>query len=955
MLGLLLVAAALQFWSLDAQSLWYDEGFSVWLSQHSLGEIVARTAADIHPPFYYLLLHGWIVLTGDSEWALRFLSAIFALLAVPLMWQLARRLLQQEAAADVVGLFVVFSPLWLWYGREVRMYSLALALLVAAAYLLLDLLELGRGGIGRRWWRVVTFAILATAAVYTHFYVWFVLLAWALVAAWVWLRRRQPDRLLPLVAAFALPLLAYLPWLRVALSRVSADRSYWEGILPLREVVEGALASWMTGHSTHEVVAAPLGWLGGILALFGAVVLMWRTIRPIRSQGLLGEFVIARAISFHHWLFINLWLLLPVVGLYLLSWNRPKYHPRYLIFAAPAFLLLLGALIGWCTKRSWAGRLTGSLLLVGVIAVFLAADWNLFTNNAFAKADWRAVANHISHHRQPDEPILLVSGHAFPIFHYYYPSRDNVLYLPEETTLDTTTVLGLETGEVLADELQGARGAWIVEWQDEVVDPEGVVPALLSEAGAHEESSPFKDVMLSHWRLPRGLPLSDGLEPDHPMGIRFGEALQLLGWNEPSTPSAVDEGLRLMLYWSAQKALQSDYKVRLSVVDDEGFVYGTWDQRPTSYLYPTFRWRPGDPRLAALTIPLEPGTPPGEYWVKVSVYEEDVQANLDVLDEAGAPRGQEVELGPFSVTPSTMGWLGVESPGNAMPLHEKMLDDHELLAARLALPVQLEPGQRLPLTLWWRTGGPLPGASLHLGWERGSIMVEGDIRLLDAPGWPGSRWRAGDLLMTPLMARVPRNVEPGVVRLVAWMSDAIGRQSKRVTLASATVVPSERAFESPQIANAQRAQFGGKIRLLGYDLSARHVSPGDAVTLTLYWEALSEMEKSYKTFAHLLTQDGAIVPGAGEDKLPLDGRRLTDSWVAGEFITDTFQLMIPENEGTDSYLVEVGWYDASASELPRLPASGAGASRDHVLLDVRVTVDNGIRRKNPALGVTVDN
>ena len=75
LLCLIFLATSLQFWALDAQSLWYDEGFSVWLSEKSLSEIVALTAADIQPPLYYLLLHGWIKLVGKSEFALRFLSA----------------------------------------------------------------------------------------------------------------------------------------------------------------------------------------------------------------------------------------------------------------------------------------------------------------------------------------------------------------------------------------------------------------------------------------------------------------------------------------------------------------------------------------------------------------------------------------------------------------------------------------------------------------------------------------------------------------------------------------------------------------------------------------------------------------------------------------------------------------------------------------------------------------
>ena len=69
-----LVAFALRIFHLEYQSLWYDEAFSVYLAHFDLTEITARTAADIQPPLYYYLLHFWIALAGDSEFALRFLS-----------------------------------------------------------------------------------------------------------------------------------------------------------------------------------------------------------------------------------------------------------------------------------------------------------------------------------------------------------------------------------------------------------------------------------------------------------------------------------------------------------------------------------------------------------------------------------------------------------------------------------------------------------------------------------------------------------------------------------------------------------------------------------------------------------------------------------------------------------------------------------------------------------------
>src|SRR3989442_14853425 len=60
---------ALRLHHLGWQSFWYDEGTSITVAPRDLSTILASAAADIHPPLYYLLLHGWVGLTRPSEYA----------------------------------------------------------------------------------------------------------------------------------------------------------------------------------------------------------------------------------------------------------------------------------------------------------------------------------------------------------------------------------------------------------------------------------------------------------------------------------------------------------------------------------------------------------------------------------------------------------------------------------------------------------------------------------------------------------------------------------------------------------------------------------------------------------------------------------------------------------------------------------------------------------------------
>ena len=116
----LLSVISLAFWlrvfRLGGQSLWYDEGVSFYLTGLSLPEMLAWTAYDIQPPLYYLLLRLWVGLAGGTEFALRFPSLFFGVLAVPLFHALGKKLFG-SAAGFIAAFLAALSPLYLWYSQ----------------------------------------------------------------------------------------------------------------------------------------------------------------------------------------------------------------------------------------------------------------------------------------------------------------------------------------------------------------------------------------------------------------------------------------------------------------------------------------------------------------------------------------------------------------------------------------------------------------------------------------------------------------------------------------------------------------------------------------------------------------------------------------------------------------------------------------------------------------------
>ena len=91
------LAAVLRFHNLGAQSFWNDEGSSYVQATRSFADIAANAARDIHPPGYYWLLALWRGFVGDSEFALRSLSAFASVLTVAFTYALGKRLFNPAA------------------------------------------------------------------------------------------------------------------------------------------------------------------------------------------------------------------------------------------------------------------------------------------------------------------------------------------------------------------------------------------------------------------------------------------------------------------------------------------------------------------------------------------------------------------------------------------------------------------------------------------------------------------------------------------------------------------------------------------------------------------------------------------------------------------------------------------------------------------------------------------
>ncbi|MEI2688548.1 MAG: glycosyltransferase family 39 protein [Anaerolineae bacterium] len=582
-------------------------------------------------------------------------------------------------------------------------------------------------------------------------------------------------------------------------------------------------------------------------------------------------------------------------------------------------------------------RLLSLLAILTLLTIFAFSLRNWFTDPAFTKDDWRGAVAYVKSQLQPDEAVVLVSGHAYPAWHYYAPDIAP-LRLPEIETLDVNAVLDLGAAEALNQGLAGRSGAWLVQWQDQVVDPNSVVPFLLDTAGdAQPGAASFWGLgSPQHYRFfdavraapdapgaafPTELPLSAAYQGQQ-LDLNFANQVELLGYSQPPCPQPI---CPLYLFWRSPAPLAADLKLTATLFDPNAQTPASQplDRRLAAYEYPTFRWRPGEVVLSKLEIPADRGTPPGDYRLRLGVYDAATGQALDVLDEAGAPQGQWAWLAPVVI-----GDLVTDGPGGPPPGSQPLALAPEITLQGLSIDrTEVEPLDAIQIEAWWQATAP-PEQDYRLGYTwsdpAGQIAGGGWLAPAGTASFPTSRWPVGAPVRGRLNFAAPGIDQPGVWALHLGLLDArsedptAGFAGASVDL-PITVLPSSRRFEpSAPFDLPSDANFDFQVQLLGARLGDEPPRAGAWLPVTVGWQAMQPMERSFTGFVHLLDAAGQIV--AQDDHLPLQGQRPTDAWLAGEVVEDLYQLALPAELAAGEYWLEVGLYDASRPGLPRLGA-----------------------------------
>jgi 4-amino-4-deoxy-L-arabinose transferase-like glycosyltransferase len=930
---LTLLAFVLRVCRLDFQPLWWDEGWTVYFATSGIGEMIARTAIDIHPPFYYLVLHFWVALAGPSAAAVRLFSVAVGTSSIPLLFLVGRRLFGQKAGL-VAALVLALAPFHIYYSQEARMYGLVTLLVLASTCCFLSVLERTETphGYGPRW---LVYVLVTSLAMYTQYYAAFVPIVQSLFV--LFHLRRYKGLVARWAAAQVALVLAYLPWLLYAGPKLVAyvgDKLVKEGDVPVDVYTyfQEHLVAFSMGHLSAD--RSYLSWFAVVfvgLALLGVAAGMASLRRRPWNEGRERE---ATALTL-------LYLLVPLTLGYVVNLRFPFTSPaieRLFLLCAPAFYLLVAVGLAWLGDRLRVAWLT--VLVVLMLSGPSITDF--CTVERYSEADYRQVVEKVQALAGTDDVVVAVHPWQIGYFRAYYEGATPLLYLTPKAATDVTSELWAEDSARMDSDLEELLAGHRLVWF-----PAHEALGRILESEVENYLSQQHYPVLSQWfsestRLLCYAGNGEGSRTE--VSTNFDDRVSLLAYGvTPRNAEAAWGTLLVDLRWRIEKPLDSRYKIALRLVDETGQVWAAEDREPWGGLRPLHEEPPGSELADREGLLIPAGTPPGLYELQLGLYRLDDGEWLDVLSERGGPQGVAKTLAEIEVRAPE------DPPGK------------EALFVQYPHAADFAGGVR---SLGYSLGGESfrPGDSLRIGlfWEA-LVDLQKDYDLLlslqDAggrtwasaggplatPGYPSSRWTAGELIRGQQSLTIPAGTPSGRYRLILAVYTAADRLpvplrrwslnwGESLVLGTVDVQGRPHQTEAPEsITHPMSLRLGETVRFLGYDLDTQDVSAGGSLGLTLYWEALAEMDTSYTVFNHLIDGENRI--WGQKDGIPGAGALPTSSWIAGEYVVDEYEIVVQAKAPPGEYVLETGMYDlVTMARLPVLNAEG-DIIGDRILLD----------------------
>jgi mannosyltransferase len=366
--GLTVLGAAIRFYGLGHQGLWFDEANTAELVRYSPGHMLGLIPqTESTPPLYYMVAWAWVRVFGYGAAGLRSLSAVAGVLVIPVAYGAAAELVSRRAGI-ICAAFAACNPFLIWYSQEARSYS-SLVLLTGLA-----LLAFARARRDPTPLAIALWVVAAGLSMATHYFATLAIVPQALLLLAAHPRRRSVQVGVGLAALCGLGLIP------LAISQNGTGNDSWIASEPLRLRLAQILPQFLIG--TNAPARQPVKFAAFVLAAVALVLLAVRAAagpRSVSEQRELRGALVAAAAAIAGF---ALGMLLIVVGFDdLITRNLIElWLPAAIVVAAG------------CAAASGLAARIGAVVATALCAIGLYAAIAIAVTPSMQRPDWPGVA-----------------------------------------------------------------------------------------------------------------------------------------------------------------------------------------------------------------------------------------------------------------------------------------------------------------------------------------------------------------------------------------------------------------------------------------------------------------------------------------------------------------------------------------------------------------------------------
>lgn len=397
-------------------SIWGDEAFSIRLIKRGTEYIFYKTARDVHPPLYYLILEFFSKIFEPSAMVGKAVSFLPIVLVCIVAVTYVKKKFGVGVAMIVVGI-VTFTGNCVPMIVEIRMYTWALFFAFMNLVCINELLEAHTGKKSVRFW--IGHCIWSLLAAYTHYYA---LILVALMDATLYLilflqnKKVWKKCLLSMITM----ILGYLPWLGILLQQFkSTSDSFWIQNVDVKECILYLFGRDRWGKVL--LIVFVLSILGIYFTKEGFRIRYKREDK--RNQGTVDwEWKFSCATKDRKLILISListfgTLFVGIAVSYLI---RPMYLDRYIFPAIGLVALSLGIAYRKCFANTYM-----LILLIIIMALSGTAQFKdvYQKESTYLTEETKAYMNE----NMQEEDIILADDDSFEwtVLEYYFPETES--------------------------------------------------------------------------------------------------------------------------------------------------------------------------------------------------------------------------------------------------------------------------------------------------------------------------------------------------------------------------------------------------------------------------------------------------------------------------------------------------------------------------------------------------